>query len=80
MTCGTKSSSEVFIRFQSNGIPKHCYRSTDDASSYPLTQVIDFTVSWNRKVVGVFNEKYNIDQKVQSTEGFDKILCDSGIL
>jgi hypothetical protein len=70
----------VFIRFQSNGIPKHCYRTTDDAEDYPMPQVIDFTVSWNRKLIGQYNEKYNVDKKVQTNEGFDKILCDSGIL
>ena len=52
VTC-RQSSSLVYIRFQSNGMPNHCYGA--DSSTYPASQHVDFEVSWNEWVVGETN-------------------------
>ena len=55
-TCRIKANGDVFIRYQSNGIPSHCYGSSyDDKSGYPTDQNIDFEVRWNTDVSKVVN-------------------------
>jgi len=45
-----------------------------------MTQNIDFTVSWNRKVNSVYNNGYDYPKEGQDPVYFEKILCDPGIL
>lgn len=43
----------VYIRYQSNNMPKHCYGSVDSSivEEYPMTKKIDFEVVWNHDVL-----------------------------
>lgn len=50
VTCNYKSSTDVYIRYQSNGIPANCYRTQNDSTNFPKEQNIDFEVAWNRRV------------------------------
>lgn len=49
----------MFIRFQSNGIPKNCYMTNFDSQKYPVTANIDFEVTWNKSVFNKFNIGYD---------------------
>ena len=54
ITCREDELTEkVYIRYQSNNMPKHCYGSVgaDIVSTYPITNKIDFEVLWNKDVL-----------------------------
>ena len=73
VTCRIKANGDVFIRYQSNGIPSHCYGSSyDDKSGYPEDQNIDFEVKWNTDV----STQKNYPQEFDEKQLVDKLLCD----
>ena len=55
VTC-RQANTQVYIRYQSNGMPNHCY-GTGKAPQVdaPYDQRIDFEVKWNRWMVNVKN-------------------------
>lgn len=65
VTCNYKSSTDVYIRYQSNGIPANCYRTQADSTLYPTEQNIDFEVAWNRRVNNIYNNGYDYPKQGQ---------------
>lgn len=43
--------SPVYIRYQTNNMPKHCYGSASGVSTFPETQKIDVEFLWNPDVL-----------------------------
>ena len=72
VTCHTQST-QVYIRFQSNGMPSHCYGSSDIPNA-PKDQAIDFTVFWNRNVINAADYAWTEAQQDEEAE-VDNILC-----
>ena len=75
VTC-RQSSSQVYIRFQSNGMPSHCYGSDLTLGTYPVDQVIDWEVKWNqREVAGTWTYAAT---KFDQQDELDALLCSYG--
>jgi len=75
VTC-RKISSQVYIRVQSNGIPKHCYGTTEDGGEYPNQRHIDFEVKWNQFRVGDYNY---IETQIDQESEVDGLLCNRSV-
>ena len=73
VSCRVKSNGDIYIRYQSNGIPTHCYGSSyDEKVGFPEDHNIDFEVKWNHDVSGLLNYDSKFDDKTL----VDRLLCD----
>ena len=75
ITCRRDSGTEkVYIRYQSNNMPRHCYGSTDNSNwtKYPTTLKIDFEAEWNPNVL---NSQHVADSTVVSAATTSSLLC-----
>ena len=77
ITCRNATESEpedaVYIRYQTNAMPKRCYGSDLRIANYPTTQKIDFEVLWNPNVLNVDNvDESTIIDEASTTS----LLCD----
>jgi len=72
ITC-RQSGTDVFIRYQSNNMPKICYGSNvEQTSQFPKAQIFDFEVVWNTDVLN----KQKIADINTSTEALTTaLLC-----
>ena len=68
------SGGTVYIRYQTNNMPRHCYGSTDNSNwtKYPVTQKIDFEAKWNPNVL---NTQHVLDSTVVTDATTSTLLC-----
>ena len=71
---------KIWIRYQTNNMPKHCYGTDVDASyetdsqKYPKTQRWDFEVAWNNDVL---HKKNTADSLATDAATTTSLLCDN---
>ena len=74
VTCSQATSSDpVYIRIQSNNMPKFCYATPTTSSNYPQTGKFDVEMRWNPNVLNVKNVA---DSAAETSESTDTLLCD----
>jgi hypothetical protein len=72
VTC-RQDNTQVYIRYQSNGMPNHCYGTEEvGATDVPYDQRIDFEVKWNRWTVNSYNYR---DTEVDEASEETALLC-----
>ena len=70
VTCKTKSDGLVYIRFQGNTYPNHCFQAIN---ANPTESTVDWEVVFNRDVTA--EENYS-SSDIASEAAVSELLCD----